>query len=235
MSEPSTSEPRLLHRVARTSVPDALYAQLRDAIVTGAYQPGDALPTERELSASSGANRLAVREAMQRLRQTGLVEIVHGGGSRVTDWRATADLSVLPDVVAAADAAVQQELTTSLARFRLVMAVELGVRLARRVAAGTIPAADLAQLQQLAATADAATGAAAVQLGDQFWDAVYDVLDDISYRLVNNTIRLTRQSASTPPARFESGAGRAAMVAAIVAGDPAAATDAVLRMFDAVL
>ena len=76
MNEPPPAESSVLQRVERTSVPDALFAQLRDAIVTGAYQPGDALPTERELSAGSGANRLAVREAMQRLRQTGLVEIV---------------------------------------------------------------------------------------------------------------------------------------------------------------
>lgn len=225
------TEPELLRRVARTSVPDALYAQLRDAIVTGAYRPGDALPTERELSAGSGANRLAVREAMQRLRQVGLVEIVHGGGSRVIDWRTTADLSVLPDVVGANDLPLQEELTAALGRFRLVIAVDACVRLAGR----SLSDEERERLRELATNADAADGDSAVQIGEDFWDALFDVLGSIAHRLVNNTIRATRLAAPRAPTQFTLRPGRVAIVDAIEAGDADAATTAVQRLFDAVL
>jgi DNA-binding FadR family transcriptional regulator len=225
------TEPELLRRVARTSVPDALYAQLRDAIVTGAYRPGEALPTERELSAGSGANRLAVREAMQRLRQVGLVEIVHGGGSRVIDWRTTADLSVLPDVVGANDLALQEELTAALGRFRLVIAIDACSRLAAR----PLVDADRDRLRELATSADDADGDTAVQIGEEFWDALFEVLGSVAHRLVNNTIRATRLAAPRAPTQFTLRRGRVAIVDAIEAGDPDAATDAVQELFDAVL
>ncbi len=56
---------------------------LTDEILSGRYQPGDRLPSERELAIRFNASRGAVREAMSRLSQLG-VAAIHPGGARVT-------------------------------------------------------------------------------------------------------------------------------------------------------
>ncbi|MGH2955215.1 MAG: FadR/GntR family transcriptional regulator [Solirubrobacterales bacterium] len=52
--------------------------QLREAILRGELAPGEALPTERELSESFGASRASVREALRALQAQGFVD---GGGA----------------------------------------------------------------------------------------------------------------------------------------------------------
>ena len=81
--------------VQRRSVSDEVFAELRDAILTGRFQPGDTLPPERELAASFAVNRHAVREALKRLQEAGFVQIVHGGATTVLDVRSSAGLDLL--------------------------------------------------------------------------------------------------------------------------------------------
>lgn len=223
-----------LSPVARKSVPDALYEQLFAAIVAGSYRPGDPLPTERELAEGSGANRLAVREALQRLRQVGLVDIVHGGGSSVTDWRTTADLSVLPEIVRIDHAALRDELTDALCRFRFALSVDTCERLARRWVTGA-PDADASD--RLRRVADDADRTGAVQAAEEFWITVFDALGSIAFQLINNTIRESRLAvAATDPATGDRGDGTHRAVAdAMLAGDASAARSAVERLFDATL
>ena len=73
--------------VPRSSVSDHVFAQLRDAIVSGRHRPDDPLPGERELAAAFAVNRHAVREALRRLQQLGLLRVSQGGATRVLDWR----------------------------------------------------------------------------------------------------------------------------------------------------
>ncbi|MFG3423596.1 FadR/GntR family transcriptional regulator [Micromonospora sp. NPDC049460] len=80
--------------VPRSSVSDHVFGQIRDAIVSGSYRPDDALPGERELAATFGVNRHAVREALRRLQQLGLVRVSQGGATRVLDWRVHAGLDL---------------------------------------------------------------------------------------------------------------------------------------------
>jgi DNA-binding FadR family transcriptional regulator len=89
--------------IARTSVTDTVFAELRDAILTGRFLPGDALPPERELAASFAVNRHAVREALGRLQVAGFVNVVHGGGTRVLDVKSTAGLDLLAHMAQSAD------------------------------------------------------------------------------------------------------------------------------------
>src|SRR5690349_24616687 len=78
----------------RQSVSDHVFGRLRDAVVRGRYTPGDALPSERELAATFEVNRHAVREALRRLQQLGLVKVSQGGATRVLDWRVHAGLDL---------------------------------------------------------------------------------------------------------------------------------------------
>jgi len=85
-------------------VSDQLFARLRDQILSGAVAPGDPLPSERDLAVDYGVNRHAVREAVKRLQQCRLIEVFHGGRTRVLDWRRTAGLDLVLDVPGTRDA-----------------------------------------------------------------------------------------------------------------------------------
>lgn len=58
----------------------AIAQELRDAIASGQYQPGDKLPSERELAEKHGAARNTAREAIAALRREGLASAEHGRG-----------------------------------------------------------------------------------------------------------------------------------------------------------
>src|SRR5438067_3426093 len=73
--------------LSRTSVPDQVFAQLREAILLGRYRPGERLPPQRALAAELEVNMASVREALKRLEQLRLVEVRHGDATRVLDWR----------------------------------------------------------------------------------------------------------------------------------------------------
>lgn len=58
---------------------------LRKAILDGAFQPGDKLPSEAQLTQEHGVSRTVVREAIAALRSDGLVEPRQGAGVFVLD------------------------------------------------------------------------------------------------------------------------------------------------------
>jgi DNA-binding FadR family transcriptional regulator len=70
--------PRLYEEVAR---------DLSQAIGEGRYAEGGFLPTEQDLAVGYGASRNVVREALKLLSARGLVEVLHGRGTRVLPRR----------------------------------------------------------------------------------------------------------------------------------------------------
>jgi len=64
-----------------------LYQEVQDRLLhrinSGEIRPGDQLPSERELMEFYGVGRVAVREALQELARSGIVEISHGERARV--------------------------------------------------------------------------------------------------------------------------------------------------------
>ena len=73
--------------------------QLVNDIVGGAYAPGATLPTEADLGAKFGVSRTVVRESVKLLQDKGLIRIVQGKGTLVTDPRSW---DLIDDVVLAA-------------------------------------------------------------------------------------------------------------------------------------
>lgn len=61
----------------------ALYAQLRAGLDSGASLPGSRLPSERELAARYGMNRMAVKRVLQSLVEDGFLYRVQGRGTFV--------------------------------------------------------------------------------------------------------------------------------------------------------
>ncbi len=71
--------------VERSKLYEQIVEQIQGRIVRGELRAGDRLLPERELAASFGASRTAVREALKTLAQRGLVDMRPGRGTVVTD------------------------------------------------------------------------------------------------------------------------------------------------------
>lgn len=72
-----------LEPVRPLALKERVMRQLTGLIERGALNPGDQLPSERELSEELQVSRGTVREAVQFLQALGLVEIRHGSGTFV--------------------------------------------------------------------------------------------------------------------------------------------------------
>lgn len=148
---------------ARKNVAKLLAGKLRTAIVKGRFQPGDALPSERELAAQYEVNRSSVREAMKQLEAWGLVKIRHGGATRVADLL-DAGLNVVPLLIEEGGAIGEQVLRDLLEVRELVLGwtAEQAARKADDEA--------IAKLDELcAALSDPRTSAETLQRLDYDW------------------------------------------------------------------
>ncbi|SIN81798.1 FadR/GntR family transcriptional regulator [Salinivibrio sp. ES.052] len=81
----TTSTSSLFHPVQMGRASEDVALQIESAILSEALKPGDKLPSERDLQQQFGTGRGVVREAIQSLKQKGLIEIRKGqkGGAVV--------------------------------------------------------------------------------------------------------------------------------------------------------
>src|SRR5688572_22448027 len=70
-------------RSRQMTLTEAAYQELREAILTGAYEPGAQLPTEADLGEMLGVSRTVIREALRTLEEDGLINRRHGVGTFV--------------------------------------------------------------------------------------------------------------------------------------------------------
>jgi GntR family transcriptional repressor for pyruvate dehydrogenase complex len=77
---------------------DEIAAELRRQILGGKYEPGERLPSERDLAAKLGVHRSSVREALKKLEHVGMISIRRGGGARVLPLE-EAGLGALPHLL----------------------------------------------------------------------------------------------------------------------------------------
>jgi GntR family transcriptional repressor for pyruvate dehydrogenase complex len=208
--------------IARASLSGSVFERLRDEILSGALGPDDALPAERILSEQLGVNRHAIREALKRLEQAGLVRVSHGGATRVLDWRRTGGLDLLVELVLAGGPAV---LTADVLRGVLELRVIIGADAAGRCAERATPHHQR-QLRERSALLDEAGTAPGLwrERYNAVWETIVDGADNLAYRLAFNS--LLAGVAALPDAmlpfhaeEFADRAGREALVGAILEGD----------------
>jgi GntR family transcriptional repressor for pyruvate dehydrogenase complex len=83
------------YRIERTDVYRAVLERIQAYIVDQKIQPGERLPSERELAELLAVSRVTVRQALKVLEDIGKVEILHGSGTylkAVTHERLMRDL-----------------------------------------------------------------------------------------------------------------------------------------------
>lgn len=197
---------------------EVVHARLRAEILEGRLTPGEAVPSERVLAEALGVNRHAVREALKRLEQAGLVRISQGGATRVQDWRESAGLEVLLDLVRGPDGP-----PVALARAVLEMRESIGVDAARRCAdrAGEGERTALAALAERAAAAVAAGDDDALDAAyAALWRAVVAGAQNIAYQLALTSLvgALDAHSGVAERVRPTDAAGIRALGGAIAAG-----------------
>jgi DNA-binding FadR family transcriptional regulator len=212
---------------ARKPVSEVVFEDVRTAILSGRFAPGDPLPSERQLSESFAVNRHAVREALKRLQQAGLVQVNHGGATRVLDWRRTGGLDLLPHL---AYALHDGPGTAASLRAILEMRRSIGIDVAR-LAARRATAPVLAELRAFADEQPAATDLEA--LGTRYenvWRALVTASDNLAYALSYNTLLVgTGAVAELSHAVFAAEArdldAHRALIAAVADGDETLAAE----------
>ena len=169
-----------------------IHAQLRADILGGRFAAGDALPSERRLSEELETSRHAVREALKRLQQAGLVSISQGGATRVRDWRHHGGLELLLDVAAEGDAPDALHAPRAAMEMRACIGADAARRCAERGSAA-LRAQLRARAEQLAAVDDLAARNAHYEV---LWDLIVDGADNIAYRLALTTLVARQRIAS---------------------------------------
>lgn len=178
--------------VARTSASGAVFDQISVKVLAGELAPGEALPSERKLAEAFGVSRPAVREAIQKLAQAGLVEVRQGESTSVRDFRRQAGPELLPQLLIRGGIP-DLSVVRSVLETRELMGPQIAVLAARRITPEY--AADLeAAVNHLAGTEDP------VELQDRalkFWDIVVDSAESIAFRLIFNSLRTAYEPAMT--------------------------------------
>lgn len=170
---------------------DELYQQILDDIVEYRLRPGALLPAERDLAAAQGVNRQVVREALQRLRQMHLIDVVHGGGARVRNWVESADIGLLPDLVTRADGVLRAGPAKALAHLRVAIGSDIARLAARHVTTDRTMALRTA-LGTLRTHFDVGEveSSSVILAAEDIWTVLAEMCENLAHRLANNAIRV---------------------------------------------
>jgi GntR family transcriptional repressor for pyruvate dehydrogenase complex len=175
-----------LQPVSRTSLSDSVFQQLQSEIVSGRLPSGGPLPSERSLCEMLQVNRGAVREAVKRLEQAGLVSSQHGMSTQVLDYRRNAGLDLLPQLLVRPDGDIDLDVVRSVMEMRSAIGPDAARLCALRAnRAGTL------RLRAILAAMEAAPDRLPTlqQLGLDLWDELVEGSGNIAYRLAFNSMR----------------------------------------------
>lgn len=179
-----------LRKVTRQSVADQVFDQVLTHVMAGELHVGEQLPSERRLAEVLGVSRPAVREALQRMTQTGLLHVRQGGTTTVRDFRRHGGLDLLPRLLVQGD-----QLDAAVARSAVEARTYIGPDIAALAAERSGPTTGAALeecLNQLEQTDDPV---AWQRLVLDFWDAIVDGADSIVFRLMFNSLRAAYEPA----------------------------------------
>jgi GntR family transcriptional repressor for pyruvate dehydrogenase complex len=176
--------------VAPRSVPEDVYEQIVEGVLSGDLPAGDTLPSERELARMLGVSRPAVREALRRVAGAGLVSIRQGQGTRVLDPASSGGLDLLPRLLVR-NGQLDPAVARSIIEARALVGPKVAELAARRAAdQAIVPMRDC--VAQLSAEPDPV---AQQMIALEFWSRVIDAADSIAFRLMYNSLRAAYEPA----------------------------------------
>lgn len=173
--------------VTTKSSADAVFDQVVGEIVGGSLAPGSTLPGERELASQLAVSRSVVREALQRLSQSGLIEIRQGGATRVLDYQRATDLNLLSRLLINPDSTINVQVVRSILETRISIGSDAARLCASRATDGI--GEQLGQFVDLIEATDDMTAKQEIDL--EFWEAVVAGSGNIVYRLAYNGMAAT--------------------------------------------
>ncbi len=212
-----------LQPVARRSVPDEVFDQIIDDVVSGEFAPGESLPSERKLAEVLGVSRPAVREALQRVAQAGLVEVRQGDATTVRDYRRHASLDLLPRLLLP-----RGELDPGVARSVLEARLLIGTKVAALAAERAGARLGAVLREAISGLQNDGDPVVRQRHAIVFWDHIVDGANSIVFRLMFNSLRAAYEPALAALATvMEAEVGQVevyrAVADAIVIGDADAA------------
>ncbi|MEX1178453.1 MAG: GntR family transcriptional regulator [Nitriliruptor sp.] len=208
--------------VARRSVPDAVFDQLAADIIGGELTPGSELPAERRLAEVLGVSRPAVREALQRLAQAGLIDVRQGDATTVRDFRRSAGPELLPRLLLRGGTP-DLDVVRSILETRFTLAPDVARRCAVRRDAGI-----LGRLEERLEDIEAASTGQRQLAVHALWSTIVDGGGNVVERLLFNALEAAYLPAmdvlaTVMSAEIDDVAGYRTLVDAIAAHDGARA------------
>lgn len=213
-------------RLRKPSLVDLILDRLRSDILAGRYEPGSALPPERELASRYGVNRTSVKHALMKLESAGLIDIRHGIGSMVLDYAESGGAQLLEHLLWGSDLVDRGFLADA-----LEVRVDVGGAIAWR-AATRGDQASLAGLDEVLKQLDQhRDDAASVQSLDmEFWKGLAHATGNRAFKLILNSLSVAYPRDGQFRSAFADGVAvhRALteVLAAVSDGDANAARDA---------
>ncbi|MFZ2174439.1 MAG: GntR family transcriptional regulator [Rhodococcus sp. (in: high G+C Gram-positive bacteria)] len=170
--------------IARKSASSEVFDQITARVLGGDLVAGAALPSERRLAEAFGVSRPAVREAIQKLAQAGLVDVRQGDATSVRDFRRHAGPELLSQLLIR-DGQPDWAVARSVLEARRMIGTQVA-----RLAASRATAESATALREAAETL-ASDGDPVAQQVDAlaFWEHVVDAADSIAFRLIFNSLR----------------------------------------------
>jgi DNA-binding FadR family transcriptional regulator len=197
---------------------EEIVAQLKQSILTGRFRPGDKLPTERELVEQFQVSRVAIREALRTLENSGFILTRQGasGGAYVTDLsfeflaNAFVDLFLSDKISIPELHRVRLIIEPEIARLAaLAITPQYAHRLRKALESEERPTTSLAEDIEMKT---AVHYILAEMCGNRFFEAIVRS----SMKLTHTVIRMVNPD---PSAMHPAGRHRA-VVEAVLAGDP---------------
>jgi DNA-binding FadR family transcriptional regulator len=179
-----------LQPVSRRSVPEDVFEQIVAEVLSGQMRPGEALPSERRLAEVLGVSRPAVREALKRLSEVGIVEVRQGDSTTVRDYRRHAGLDLLPHLLLAGG-----QLDVTVARSILEARLHNGPKVAELAAHRRGPETAALLQDSIRELEEETDPVERQRCALTFWDHVVDAAGSIVFRLMYNTLRAAYEPA----------------------------------------
>ena len=178
----------MFQAIRKEPVSESVYRQLKQRIVARELPAGSELPAERLLAEKLGVNRGAVREAIKRLQQAGLIAVRQGGNHLVLDYETEGGLELLPSLLTDAKGNINPAVARSIMGMRSAFAPDIAAAAAERGGAQLADALDEVLRKMRASAKDPA---ALQEHALEFWQLLVERCGNIAFRLAFNSMNKT--------------------------------------------